>query len=660
MISHAPPSTPSPNDLLRTGPVLAGVTSPLIPSTLAAASGLTKQLRPLNSQPPPQHGDFWTCDRTGLVVPKRIDANLRWREQILTRAAKSQSFRRQIRSACEKSVLFWINGFAWTFRQKETRADGEEASVTGHAANVPFVTWLCQDSLIEELESSIRHGRDVLVDKSRDMGASWCILTVIHHAFQFRRNHTFLEISRKLDLVDKRGDMDSLLEKHRYLLRNQPAWLRPKSLRDTFCHLQNEDTGSTIDGESTNEYAGQGGRRTAIFLDEFARIDNGEAIEHATADSSACRIFTSTPNGPGTWFSKLRASGRVKVITLHWSQHPEKGRSCYQIRDTSGAPRWTNVWYQKQRERRTAQDVAMNLDIDHGQAGDVFFAKEMIERHRSQHQREPESRMSLVWAQDLGPEAMKKAVRSADLNAVIPVWSGKRMPWRLWISLVGGRPPQDLTYGMGVDVSTGAGHSNSVITVRAMETGTVVAKWWDSNTSPELLAEEIARAGVWFGGRYSPPLVCHENNGPGGIVGRKLWAMGYSHLYLQRAEGTTDAQKSTRYGWNSSNEKKIALLASYREELQSGRFIQPCEQSLDETLDYVFDEHGLLLPGRLREEKQGGRMLHGDHVIADALTVLALRELPRHREQSSAPPSHSFEWRRRAYRAKKAESERWS
>jgi hypothetical protein len=153
-----------------------------------------------------------------------------------------------------------------------------------------------------------------------------CVIAPFQWRWQFRGNNTFLEVSRKQDLVDRRGDMDSLFEKHRYLLRMQPPWMRPRNIRDHICLLENLDNGSMISGESTNESVGQGGRKTAILLDEFARVKDGEAIDLATRDTSACRIFNSTPQGPGTWFTKLRNSGRVKVFTMHWSRHPEKAR----------------------------------------------------------------------------------------------------------------------------------------------------------------------------------------------------------------------------------------------------------------------------------------------------------------------------------------------
>jgi hypothetical protein len=665
--SHGPVGYPSPyNNLLKKAAKRMPGETGNSPSSLIldprdaleqAEAALSSQAG-LAQSPPAQHQGFWTCPRTGLLVPKTALANVRWRQDLYRRADKNPSLRRQLRYVCSQSVLVWMNLFGWTYRQKEVNELGDEVSVQGESAHRPFITWLVQDELIEDLNYAIDAGQDRLIDKSRDMGASWSVIAPFQWRWQFRGNNTFLEVSRKQDLVDRRGDMDSLFEKHRYMLRMQPPWMRPRNIRDHVCLMENLDNGSMISGESTNESVGQGGRKTAILLDEFARVKDGEAIDLATRDTSACRIFNSTPQGPGTWFTKLRNSGRVKVFMMHWSRHPEKSREAKQAVGPRGKVIWTNVWYEKECKKRSPQDVAMNLDIDHEQSGLTFFDATMVEQHRIANVKDPVLQLDLRWSDDFGPDAIRKAVRATDVGKIAVLWRAERLRWRLWIPLVDGRPPQQFTYVFGCDVATGSGSSNSVVTVRCAETGAVVAKFWDAFTSPEELADVISQAGIWFGGRYGPAFTVHENNGPGGIVGRKLAKSGYPHLYYQRVDGTKDEMKTGRYGWHSSPESKTVLLARLREEMHKGKFINPCKESLDEALDYIY-ENGKLMPGKLREEAAGGRELHGDHVIADALTVLALDELPRQRDAAVKPPVGSFAWRKGKARLASARSDRW-
>jgi hypothetical protein len=49
--------------------------------------------------------------------------------------------------------------------------------------------------------------------------------------------------------------------------------------------------------------------------------------------------------------------------------------------------------------------------------------------------------------------------------------------------------------------------------------------------------------------------------------------------------------------------------------LKLNKIINPCKESLDEALEYVYDEKGKIEPGQMGAEEGGGSALHGDHVI---------------------------------------------
>jgi hypothetical protein len=651
-------------DTLTTSPASTPpAPSALIPSLASKLAGLTLVKPTLKLEAPAQHPRFWICPKTGIAIPKTLNENLAWRQKLRDAAAMDDGLQRQLRAACKASVLFWVNAFVWTFRQKMVNDQGEEVPCIGHNAHWPFITYLVQDEAILELQECIRLGDDAGIDKSRDMGASWLCLALLHHFWQFIEGTTFLEVSRNEAEVDVRGDMDTLFEKHRYINRMQPRWLIPSVIRDNHMNLGNEDTGSTIMGETTNGDVGRGGRKTAILLDEFAAVQNGEEIDNSTADTTACRIFNSTPKA-GSYFTKIVKSipPRCRVISLPWWRHPEKGRGAHQIVDELGRPKWTSPWYEKEGERRSKKDIAQNLDMDHGGAGETFFDHTEIEKHRRAHCHEPVLRGDLLTLLgDLGEEGKLNIIKRKEYRALAFSTNFKTGAWRFYLPLIDGRPPQHLSYCFGVDISNGAGSSNSVITVVAHETGQVVAKFWSSNVSPEELAEIAALAGVWFGGTYGPAFICHENNGPGGIFGRKIVKkLGYPHLYFQRVEGTKDQQQTTRWGWHSNKARKEVLLGQYREALKTFTLVNPCKESLEECLDYVYDEGGTLIPGKLREETGGGRELHGDHVIADALANFARQELPKFRALVARAPTGSFAARRETHRKMQDAKDPWS
>jgi hypothetical protein len=583
-----------------------------------------------------QYGPTMTDPYTGLVIPKTVAGNLAWRRQLLDTAKKSEAMRRRLKAACSSSPIFWVNGFGWTFLQKKVDLDGHEASVYGEHAHVPFITWKVQDEAIQELVTCIDTGRDALLSKARDMGASWLCVAVLQWYFQFRPSSTFLELSRKESLVDRPGDMDSLFEKHRYLMRWQPEWLRPQRLKDNRLHLENQDIGSAIIGESTNKDAGQASRKTAILLDEFARVADGDEIDLSTADTTSCRIFNSTPGGPNTHFTRIwrqmqRGTRAGRIIELPWWRHPDKGRDAELANhpEKPGEKKWTSRWYKDQCARRSKKNIAQNLDMDPGNSGDMFFDTGEIEKHRIAFERSPMAEGFIVFDEDMTPEGLKAVVRTMAHDKLVWVANGARRSWRLWVPLIDGRPNQDTRYVFGVDLSQGSGASNSVITVLDHRTNMIVAKFWDAHTDPEQLAIVCAMAGVWFGG-IKPPLITFEKNGPGGRFGKKLLALNYPSIYNQKNESVRGDPKTPRWGWQSSPARKEMMLGEYRDALKNAEIINPCRESLDEALDYVYDDNGRIEPGlKLDDESGGGTALHGDHVIADGLCVLGRKDLPK-------------------------------
>lgn len=599
------------------------------------------------------YGDFMLDPMSGLNIPKSLAGNLAWRKQLLSQANKSNSVRGMLRKAAATSPIFWLNAFGWTYLQKSINSTGVEENVMGEASHVPFITWKIQDEAMVSLHESITRGIPVLIRKSRDMGASWIVVAMFQWFWQFRPSTSFMEISRKESLVDRRGDMDSLFEKHRYLLRWQPEWLRPSKIKDQRLLLENLDIVTAIVGESTNENAGQASRKTAILLDEFGRVPNGEEIDLATADTSACRIFLSTPQGPNTAYARIgramRSGTRAgKIIEFMWYRHPEKGRGLETATDEKAVTRpFTSPWLRNQLKLRPSKNVAMNIWAEDGESGDLFFDSLELDRHAKRHVVPPEQVGKLLPLDgDMGDETKKDIVAKKRHQDFIFIRGGEKGPWRLWLSLIDGRPSQDTRYVFGVDISAGTGSSNSVITVLDNNTNMIVAKYWAATTSPEDLAEAAVFAAVWFGGK-DLPLLIWEKNGPGMIFGKKVLALGYPKIWFDEVQDQKNSTPSVRWGWHSSSAKKEMLLGAYREALYRDTVINPCLVALNEARDYSYNDKGQLEPGISGSEQGGGRALHGDHVIADALVTLGRLRLPsQEKEVPIRPPHGSFAARR--------------
>lgn len=243
---------------------------------------------------------------------------------------------------CRRDPVFWVNYFGWTYDPRP--------HVKNH--KTAFILYDFQEDALRSMIAHIKEGKDVLLDKSRDMGATWIVLYAILHQFMFTDGFSALLGSRKEDLVDN-GQLDSLFGKLEFAMKLMPKWMLPAGFQfgkhRHYMKIGHPNGSNSIIGESTNKEFSRSGRYSCIFLDEFAFVDDSQSIWMATGDSSPCRIPVSTPNGKGNKFYDLRFESNTDVISLHWSLHPLK----------------TEEWYKKECERRTDEEVAQELDISY-------------------------------------------------------------------------------------------------------------------------------------------------------------------------------------------------------------------------------------------------------------------------------------------------------
>jgi len=274
-----------------------------------------------------------------------INDNLAYREKIETKAIEDIEFQALLLSMSHEDVLWWFNTFAWTFNPRLDQP------------HLPFVTYPFQDDFILKVVECVEEGKDLFLEKSRDMGVSWMVLTVFVWGWLFR-GWDLRVGSRIRDYVDKGGDMNSLFEKMRYILDRLPLWMLPTKFENkrgtqynAFCRLVNPLEKNTIVGESTNPNFARGGRSKAILYDEFAFWNCADEAWTGGADTTNCRIVVSTVNGLGNRFADIAHDMDMDIerMKMHWRLHPFKDEQ----------------WYQKECERRTPQEVAQELDISY-------------------------------------------------------------------------------------------------------------------------------------------------------------------------------------------------------------------------------------------------------------------------------------------------------
>lgn len=322
------------------------------------------------------------------MYDKKLQDRIKWK--YLTESHPNFVENRKVAERnCKDNILFYINNFAFTY---DPRGNSDKEK------HLPFILYDYQELAIVDLVDHIMKGKDQLWEKSRDMGASWCIAVVADWGWKYH-GWDILMGSRKEDLVDKRGDRTSLIEKIRYIESRLPDWMNVglrEGITDKTMLLQHPVNKNTITGESNNPYFGTGGRYKFVLLDEFSKWEQTDEVAwRSLGDATPCRVANSTPSERGTncHFYKLIEQG-IDRVTMHWVNHPKKNIGLYYLNledkvylnpnkpgDIEKALelwkagiRVGSEWYDKECERRSEIEIAQELDINYNAslAGAIF------------------------------------------------------------------------------------------------------------------------------------------------------------------------------------------------------------------------------------------------------------------------------------------------
>ena len=556
-----------------------------------------------------------------LRVPKELKDNLRWRARSMESVIDDQDVIAFFRSACERDPLFFINAFCWTYDPRCTQSP-----------KIPFILYdPLQSDAIRQIIMAIGD-HDLLIEKSRDMGASWLCIVAFAWCYLYLPGFSGLFVSRVEEYVDKPGNPKSMFWKFDFILDNLPTWLRPVgysvSLHRSKMHIENPENGAVIDGESTTGNVARGDRRTAILLDEFAAVEQGHRVLSSTRDATNCRLFNSTPAGTNNAFYDIRQTG-VQRLRLHWSAHPVKSSGLYTTDDFCKLKHLDSVkhgpdfhpilddkirspWYDRECERAiNEQEIAQELDIDYLGSGFQYFNARAVGKAILEHTRPPLYVGELEYDDTTG-----EPIRFVE---------GSGGSLSLWSLLDGEyRPSLGHKFCAGADVSAGTGSSNSCLAGYDISTCEKVFEYVNPYLRPEQFAKQTVAIMKWFGNAF----LIWESYGPGRQFGSRLEDLHYGNLYMRERREGISGKKSAIPGWCPTKEGKLILMGEYRSAVEKGECVNRSKLALEEALEYVFGADGSIEHSRSKSktDPSGAKANHGDRCIADALAWKALRE----------------------------------
>lgn len=260
--------------------------------------------------------------------------------------------------------------------------DPRNAGKPGKTTQMPLVMFERQEDLVYFVVACMLADAPGLVEKARDMGATWVCLAITTWLWLFWPGVAIGWGANQLDLVDVLGDLDTIMERLRQQIRILAACFRPAVVEGVHLkHKQcrNPENGAIVSGQGGKQM-GRGGRRRLYFVDEAAHLDRPLAVESSLSHNTRCRVDVSSVSKPGTIYHRKRLAGK------EWDRGGELSRSRVNVfvMDLFSHPEKTREWYEAEVERYenqgTPEVVARELDRDYmGAAQGIIIRREYAE-----------------------------------------------------------------------------------------------------------------------------------------------------------------------------------------------------------------------------------------------------------------------------------------
>lgn len=310
----------------------------------------------------------------------RDDVTL-YREYIRKRAATDREVQAQELYLCAQDFCYWMVMYGIIF---------EPRALQGMPPRwlrwIPYHFQVQAARWIELVMSTTDNGRgDGVIEKSRDMGASWLFCAYMAWCWLFADVFVAGVISKKAEDVDKPGATGTLFYKIRALVGLEPqvppslappAWMLPvipereKVTRTR--NLSHPAKTCAINGETTTALSGVSDRNTMRLNDEAARFDSfvdSWANQGATTEH---RFAVSTADTVNLGFYELAKLAR------ECSTNPYKAGPSYLALPWWLHPYHDDAWYANEQKRyeHDPQFFSREYDMQYfAGAGDAIYPR---------------------------------------------------------------------------------------------------------------------------------------------------------------------------------------------------------------------------------------------------------------------------------------------
>lgn len=285
----------------------------------------------------------------------------------------------------------------------------------GMPAVMPMILFDRQVEFCDYVVRKWRSRENGLIEKSRDMGITWCFMSLACVLCLLYDDMAIGTGSRKWELVDDLGNMDPILPKGRMFLKFVPkefrgGWDERKHTKEGQIFIP--ETRSIIDGEAGDDI-GRGGRKAIYGVDEAAHLTHPDSIDAALSNNTNCKIEFSSVKGMSNPFARRAHDGSVEKFIFDWRDDPRKDQT------------WYDAYLGKYGPTITAQEVDRNYSASvDGVIIPGLWVQAAIDAHVKLGITPTGIRWGGLDVADLGKDKCALAMRHGILLEHVEEWSG--------------------------------------------------------------------------------------------------------------------------------------------------------------------------------------------------------------------------------------------